>query len=336
MRRLLWVVLLTAGCVRAPLMTNNSGASSAQSGDSSARTGNSSGQSANSSAASGTSGNSAQSSGGSAASSNGSAASSAASQQSSNGSNASTGSSNASSGSSNQSSNSTRNSSATVQSSAESSNASSAAPSSTVVAGSALLLAVAGGIITTVYTANQRAEARLQHQQLKQLQQAPVPQPMPYKVEPIPLEPGIPGQQPPPPPLPPPPPPPEFEPAPFPQSSTGQLRSPRAESAAESRGEPDLDAMVMARSWLLANELQLEQDLALGAGPTIDDLAGIAGITPSRRAHFGRVLQRHRGLLLAPHELTPQQAAAVMAQVGALVMADPLLREDARAFLAER
>jgi hypothetical protein len=148
---------------------------------------------------------------------------------------------------------------------------------------------------------------------------------VPYKVEPIPLEP-----LPPPPPAPPPPPPPapdapppDFQPAPFPQS----LRD---------EAGPTLDAMVMARAWLLANELQLAQDLALGAGPAIDDLAGIAGIAPSRRSHFGRVLQRNRALLLFPHELTPQQAARVMSQVGALLMADPLLRLDGEAVLTAR
>ena len=184
-----------------------------------------------------------------------------------------------------------------------------------------LLLAAAGGIITTVYTANQRAEARMQAEQLRQLQRAPQSQPMPYKVQPIPLEPGIPGQpQPQPPPQPPPPPPPEFEPTPFPQTQAG----------------PSLDAMVLARAWLLANELQLKQDLALGAGPTLDDLAGLAGIAPAHRAHFGRVLQQHRDELLAPHELTPQAAARVMSRVGALVMADPLLRVDGQAALAAR
>ena len=91
-----------------------------------------------------------------------------------------------------------------------------------------------------------------------------------------------------------------------------------------------------ARTWLMANELQLKQDLALGAGPAIDDLAGIAGITAARREHFGRVLQKHRALLLAPHELTPQDAAKVMSRVGELVMADPLLRVDGMAALAQR
>lgn len=316
MRTVLWLSLVATGCASLSQTSGQSGMSSAQSGNSSAASGASSGQSANSSNTSGTSRTSAQSS-------NASNQSSVSSQQSSASSQQSSASSNASSGSSGQSANSSRTSSASVQSSADSSQATSSGtsgtPSSTIVVGSALLLGVAGGIISTVYSANQRRAAQREGEQLRQLQRGPVPQPMPYKVEPIPLQPGIPGQPPPPSPPPPPPlPPPEFEPTPYPSSV--QL-------------EPSLDAMMLARDWLVANELQLKQDLALGAGPTIDDLAGIAGITPSRRAHFGRVLQRSRALLLAPHEVTPREAAVVMARVGDLVMADPLLRLDAIAML---
>lgn len=304
MRPLLWLSLLATGC-----------ANLAQSSMASNQSGASSNASANSSANSGTSNTSAQSS-------NGSNASSMGSQASSNASNTSSGTSNTSSGTSAQSSQSSQNSSGSVQSSLQSSNASSGAPSSTIVAGSALLLGVVGGIITTVYSSNQRRAARLQREQFKQ-QPQPGPQPMPYKVEPIPLEPGG-GQLPPPegpPPPPPPPPPPEFQPAPFPQSGLPE-------------GEPTIDAMVLAQYWLKANELQLKQDLALGAGPAIDDLAGIAGISPSRRAHFGKVLQRHRARLITPHDVTPQQASQVMSRVGDLVMADPLLRVDGEALLA--
>lgn len=211
----------------------------------------------------------------------------------------------ASSQQSSASSNQSRNSSATVQSSANSSNATTDAPSSSIVTGSALLLAAAGGIITTVYTVKHRREARLQREQLRQLQQSPAPQPMPYKVEPIPLQPGL------------------TPPPPTPPKSSGLLDD-----------EPTLDALVMARAWLLANELQLKQDLALGAGPTIEDLAGIAGIPPPHRRHFGRVLQQHRAELLAPHDMNEREAARVMARVGDLVMADPLLRADGGAALA--
>ncbi len=250
--------------------------------------------------------------------SNQSGMSSAASGNSSGQSAGLSGSSGQSSASSQQSSNSSAQSANTSGASGQSSNATSSGtsgtPSSTVVAGSALLLAVAGGIITTVYSANQRRAAQRERQELRQLQQAPVPQPMPYKVEPIPLQPGVPGPAAPLPPAP-------FEPAPFPKSS---------------QREPSFDAMMLARDWLVANELQLKQDLALGAGPAIDDLAGLAGIALARREHFGRVLQQHRGQLLVAREVTPREAAMVMSHVGDLVMADPQLRPDGVAALAAR
>jgi hypothetical protein len=175
--------------------------------------------------------------------------------------------------------------------------------------------------MTTVFTAADRRAARLERERMQQLQQpppqAPTPQPMPYKVEPIPLE----GD----PPTPAPPPEPGFQPAPFPKKT----------EAWPEQG-PTMDAMVMARSWLVANELQLAADLGLGLGPALDDLAYIAGVAPGHRAHFGKVLQRARARLVVPRELTPGGAAALMRVVGELVMADPVLRGDAVAMLAAR
>ncbi|MDP1829012.1 MAG: hypothetical protein Q8L48_37465 [Archangium sp.] len=148
-------------------------------------------------------------------------------------------------------------------------------PSSLVLAGSAVLVAVAGGIITTVYVVKWQADAKGRAEEFRKLHP--------------------------------------------PQTSA-----------------PSLDAMVLARAWLLANELQLKQDLALGAGPSIDELAGIARISPEHVAHFGRVLQRHRAQLATPREMTPERAATIMSKVGELVMADQLLREDGLAVLAAR
>lgn len=148
-------------------------------------------------------------------------------------------------------------------------------PSSFVLVGSAALLAVGGGIITTVYVVKSQADAKRRAEEFRKLHP--------------------------------------------PQTS---LRA------------PTLDAMVLARAWLLANELQLKQDLALGAGPAIDDLAGIARIPPEHLAHFGRVLQRHRAQFVTSREMTPQQAAQVMSRVGDLVMADPIIKGDGEAALA--
>lgn len=324
------LLLLSAGCaMRGPLMTGNSANSSGNSANSSGNSGQSSGQSGNSSAQSGnssqsqSSAQSGQSSNGSAASSNGSAASSQGSAQSSNTSNQSSGSTANSNQSSNTSSQNSSQSSGTSQATTQSSQNS----WSQVAVASALLSAVGGGITTTVYSVRWRREAALAKEELKRLQQGPQqpgqpqPQPMPYKVEPIPLEP-----QPAPAPAPAPPPPsdPGFTPAPFPKSNkTTSIDEP-----------PRFDAMIQARSWLLANELQLQQDLALGAGPTIDDLAGVSGVSARNKAHFGRVLQRNRALFKVTPEITPEQAGDVFSRVGDLVMTDPVLRPDGLAVLA--
>ena len=148
-------------------------------------------------------------------------------------------------------------------------------PSSFVLVGSAALLAVGGGIITTVYVVKSQGDAKRRAEEFRKLHP--------------------------------------------PQTSLPA---------------PTLDAMVLARAWLLANELQLKQDLALGAGPAIDDLAGIARIPPEHLAHFGRVLQRHRAQFVTSREMTPQQAAQVMSRVGDLVMADPIIKGDGEAALA--
>ncbi len=80
--------------------------------------------------------------------------------------------------------------------------------------------------------------------------------------------------------------------------------------------------------------MQLKQDLALGMGPALDDLAGLARIGPSRRLHFFKLLQKNRAMLLTPREVTPREAARMMSRVGELVRADPVLRADGEAALA--
>lgn len=127
---------------------------------------------------------------------------------------------------------------------------------------------------------------------------------MPYPVQPIPPDPAQPD--------------PNFAPAPFPKKADVS----------------DVDAKVLARSWLVANELQLKQDLALGWGPTLEDLAGLAGIAPGHRERFGKVLQKHRRELVVSAEVSPDEAAQVMSRVGDLVMTDPVLRADAVVALA--
>ncbi|MFO0595547.1 MAG: hypothetical protein U0228_09590 [Myxococcaceae bacterium] len=271
--------------------------------DSSGNSANSSGQSGNSSGQSGaSSGQSGGSSAGSAQSSNGSAASSNGSAASSNGSNQSSG----SSANSNQSSNQSAANSSQNSGSSQATTQSSQNSWSQVAVGSALLSVAGGAITTIVYSLKWRREARLAQEELRRLQQGPAPQTAPAP-SPAPSPAPAPGN--------------DFTPTPFPKKTSLD-------------GPPSLEAMIQARSWLLANELQLQQDLALGAGPTLDDLAGLAGIAPPHRAHFARLLRAERAKFRVGPEVTPELAAAVFSRIGDVVMTDPVLRADGLALLS--
>lgn len=101
-------------------------------------------------------------------------------------------------------------------------------------------------------------------------------------------------------------------------------------------GAPEIDAKE-AQAWLNANLKQLKQDLALGAGPTVRDLASAAQIRTENLGRFGRMLQANRAELLAPTasgRVSLEQAAQVMGRIGELTRADEVLKEDAAAFVA--
>jgi len=88
--------------------------------------------------------------------------------------------------------------------------------------------------------------------------------------------------------------------------------------------------------YLSAQTHQLEQDLALGAGPVLDDLAAAAGVPAGDRPRFGKLLRAHRGELLELAErrlLTPERALRFLNRVGELTWADPVLNVSARRVL---
>lgn len=181
--------------------------------------------------------------------------------------------------------------------------ASSNVASTAVVAASALLLGVGGGISTTVFVGQSRVRARARRAE-RSLKAAPATR-----------EPDSPPKE-------------TTPPSPPPVDGDQTLNAPLPAD------DPSMEALVLARDWLIANQLQLEEDLALGAGPALEDLAGIAGIAPGHRAHFWRLLQRNRARLLTPRELTARQAGDVMAAVGELIMSDDLLSPGAEAMVA--
>ncbi len=103
-------------------------------------------------------------------------------------------------------------------------------------------------------------------------------------------------------------------------------------------GEPPTaeGSVAQARVWLEANRLQLAEDLALGTGPAIQDLATVANIAPEHRPAFARALQRHRADVLPGAAPTVADAARIMSAVGTMVLDDPALSADGEAFVAQR
>ncbi len=98
---------------------------------------------------------------------------------------------------------------------------------------------------------------------------------------------------------------------------------------------PEVQAR-QAQAWLNANLKQLKQDLALGAGPTVRDLASAAEIRPEHLGRFGKLLQTHRAEVLAPAtagaRVSLEQATQVLMKIGELTRNDEVLQEDAAAF----
>ncbi len=101
--------------------------------------------------------------------------------------------------------------------------------------------------------------------------------------------------------------------------------------------QPNEKAAKSAMVYLKANRHQLAQDLAIGAGPVIEDLASAAEIHPSRLERFSQLLKTHRRELLdwaKADRLTPVRAARFLSRIGELTVADPVLRVDYERFLA--
>ncbi|WP_223639209.1 hypothetical protein [Corallococcus sp. EGB] len=94
-----------------------------------------------------------------------------------------------------------------------------------------------------------------------------------------------------------------------------------------------------AQVYLRARTHQLREDLALGAGPTVDDLAQAAHIRRGNQDVFGKLLRTHRQELLKMADaktLTPERARAWLERVGQLARTEPRLEEDRQAFLQQQ
>ncbi|WP_306799639.1 hypothetical protein [Corallococcus sp. AS-1-6] len=94
-----------------------------------------------------------------------------------------------------------------------------------------------------------------------------------------------------------------------------------------------------AQVYLRARTHQLREDLALGAGPTVEDLAQAARIRRENLDVFGKLLRTHRKELLMMADaktLTPERARAWLERVGQLARTEPRLEEDRQAFILEQ
>lgn len=92
-----------------------------------------------------------------------------------------------------------------------------------------------------------------------------------------------------------------------------------------------------ALRFLRANEDQLRQDLALGAGPALEDLAAAAEIRRAHAPRFYALLHQNRAELLElaePSKLDEQRALLFLSAVGEYAQRDEVLKEDVAGFLA--
>lgn len=179
-------------------------------------------------------------------------------------------------------------------------------------------LAVAGAVFAIVWAATQpgRLGEPLQPVSMTRDPSLPPPPPAPPPeplAPPAPVDPALPPPPPPPPPAPPP---------------AGAL-------------SPEALLLLKLRGWdyVRPNARQLRADLAAGAGPTIDDLAAMAGVRAQHLGRFGRLLRAHRAELAAhlnPGQLSPDSSVALLLAIGRIGWADPVIAEDAGRALAAR
>jgi hypothetical protein len=91
-------------------------------------------------------------------------------------------------------------------------------------------------------------------------------------------------------------------------------------------------------SYLRRNSDQLVQDVTLGSGRTVNDLAATAAISTNNLPAFGRLLRAHRAELLKladVRQLSPDRALAFLERMGTLVMNDRVLISDYDAAVAK-
>lgn len=93
------------------------------------------------------------------------------------------------------------------------------------------------------------------------------------------------------------------------------------------------------KAYLASNQLQMRQDLAVGAGPFVRDLAAAARIREVQLSRFGEVLRANRTELLdlgTTDGLTSERALQFLARIGDLTKADAELSASYRAWAEQQ
>ena len=101
--------------------------------------------------------------------------------------------------------------------------------------------------------------------------------------------------------------------------------------------KPEPQVAKAAQAFFQANQFQLQEDLALGAGRSIEDLAALAQIRREHLPEFAHLLHTHREELLSltdAEALTPKRAVQALRRIGELMANSPVFAEEREAALA--
>ena len=115
----------------------------------------------------------------------------------------------------------------------------------------------------------------------------------------------------------------------LPLSATGGLVYFLVVKKDDSRGSAR--ASRAAALYLQQNALALTEELSLGRGPAVNELAAAYGVAPDNLPHFGQMLRAHRAQLLelaSVENLAPERAVGFFQAVTAGMQSHPALAAD--------
>lgn len=90
-----------------------------------------------------------------------------------------------------------------------------------------------------------------------------------------------------------------------------------------------LDPFTMTEQYVRHNQVALQQDITVGAGQTVEDLAALCGVSGDEVKPFGRALRAHRAAILAQingQDLEREQIVAFVKELARAMNTDDALR----------